>query len=142
MTESGKAPINATDPDKDSVEEVRTELPKEDETILRGWELKRLRNELGFSATEFARYLKSIGAKITTARSVYRLENRRFIQPRYIAAFTAFVGKRVYKRVLTRLRTEPGPFSSRYARTRRQEKEQNDLVRERYKVWEENTIGR
>lgn len=60
---------------------------------MRGYELRRIRERCGYSAREFAEYLASTGAPITTARSVYRLQERYIVPPRYVDALREFVGK-------------------------------------------------
>ena len=58
-----------------------------------GYGLGKIRERCGYSAREFAEYLAATGARITTARSVYRLQERRTVPPRYVDALREFVGK-------------------------------------------------
>lgn len=72
------------------------------ERVISGRDMKKIREQCGYSAREFAEMLCSIGARITTARSVYRLEERWTIPSRYVDALTKLVGS---KNFTTCLRT-------------------------------------
>ena len=61
------------------------------ERTISGRDMKKIRERCGYSAREFAELLQSLGARITTTRSVYRLEERRDIPPRYVDALTKLV---------------------------------------------------
>jgi DNA-binding transcriptional regulator YiaG len=62
------------------------------ERTISGRDMKKIREQCGYSAREFAELLQSMGARITTMRSVYRLEERHEIPPRYVDALTKLVG--------------------------------------------------
>lgn len=64
------------------------------ERQITGYDLKRIRERCGYTAREFANYLLVKRARITTARSVYRLEENRRIPYRYIESLKDFVGRR------------------------------------------------
>lgn len=68
-----------------------------------GWDLKKIREKCGYSAREFSNLLRAIGARITTTRSVYRLEERRQVELRYVEAMIQLVGKAHYERSLSEL---------------------------------------
>jgi DNA-binding transcriptional regulator YiaG len=73
------------------------------ERRISGRDLKKIREKCGYSAREFANLLRSIGARITTTRSVYRLEERREVEFRYVEAMIQLVGKNHYERSLSEL---------------------------------------
>jgi hypothetical protein len=73
------------------------------ERKLTGYDLKRIRERCGYSAREFADYLLLKRARITTARSVYRVESMRTIPYRYVEALKDFVGRRFFNESLTEI---------------------------------------
>ncbi len=86
-----------------------------------GLDLKRIRESCGYSAREFANLLNSTGARITTARSVYRLEERSTIPSRYVDALAKLVGAKNFDtslQAIFRKRRRPGDEGKRYAGNR------------------------
>lgn len=75
----------------------------------------------GYSAREFAEYLAAENAPITSARSVYRLEEERFLPLRYVEYFKRMVGVDLFNSTITRLRNEPGPYREGYLHYMEQE---------------------
>jgi DNA-binding CsgD family transcriptional regulator len=63
-----------------------------------GAEFKRLRELLGYSASEVASYLQTLGAPIVTERSVYRLQQRSTVPERYVAALCELAGLEAFTR--------------------------------------------
>jgi hypothetical protein len=79
---------------------------REEATIVRGGEFRDVRSRCGYSAREFAEFLKEINAPITTTRSVYRLETLDSVPARYVDALKVFVGPANFARVLEEIRHE------------------------------------
>lgn len=79
-----------------------------------GWEFRKLRKVFGYSAREFAEYLAAENAPITSSRSVYRLEEERFLPLRYIESFKRMVGVDLFNNTVTRLRNDPGQYREGY----------------------------
>lgn len=73
---------------------------------LTGGEFRDVRSRCGYSAREFAIYLKEINAPITTARSVYRLETLRIVPPRYGDTLLVFVGEDNFRSMLQEMERE------------------------------------
>jgi hypothetical protein len=71
-----------------------------------GREFREIRARCGYSAREFAEFLSEINAPITTARSVYRLDDMTVVPARYVDALHAFVGTANFKNELKRLAIE------------------------------------
>jgi hypothetical protein len=105
---------------------------KRNQRRISGWDLKKIREKCGYSAREFANLLRATGARITTTRSVYRLEERREVEFRYVEAMIQLVGKTHYERSLSELILEEEERVRRREETiRRQREEEERRERER-----------
>lgn len=78
-----------------------------------GRDLKRIREKCGYSAREFANLLCSIGARITTGRSIYRLEEMPAVPFRYVDAMIQLVGIRHYAESLNEVLQEEKELDQR-----------------------------
>lgn len=114
---------NAT-PDKEvtadiqpvNINEIRKRFewkPKEFPRLF-GWEFKSLRTELGYTASEIALQFEEQNIRLTTSRSVYRIEEGRYVKPRYVAALRKIASPEVFNSTLARLRNTPGNHCRRY----------------------------
>ncbi len=106
---------------------------KRNQRRISGWDLKKIREKCGYSAREFANLLRAIGARITTTRSVYRLEERREVEFRYVEAMIQLVGKVHYERSLSELileEEEREHWREEMIRRQREEEEQRERERE------------
>ncbi len=104
----------------------------EQERRISGWDLKKIREKCGYSAREFADFLRENRARITTPRSVYRLEEKRRVEFRYVEALMKLVGKDYYRQSLAELiREEEERERQReeMIRKRREEEEQHQRNR-------------
>lgn len=130
--------MSKTEPDDDLARKCA-------ERAISGRDMKKIRERCGYSAREFAELLRSIGARITTTRSVYRLEERRTIKPRYVDALTSLVGAknfvaclraiileeeelRRWREEVRRMREEEEQEKERVRAERRQQREARKLV--------------
>lgn len=117
-----------------SIEPDEKELAaKRTQRRISGRDLKKIREKCGYSAREFANLLRAIGARITTTRSVYRLEERWKVEFRYVEAMIQLVGKIHYERSLTELILEEEERERRWqemVRKRQEEEEQRKRKRE------------
>ena len=66
---------------------------KSSEWRLRGWDVRYILTRSGYTVREFAEYLASNGARITTIRSVYRLMERDMVTTRYADLLKNLVGE-------------------------------------------------
>ena len=106
---------------------------KRSQRRISGWDLKKIREKCGYSAREFANLLRTIGARITTTRSVYRLEERREVELRYVEAMIQLVGKVHYERSLSELileEEERERWRKEAIQRQREEEEQREQERE------------
>jgi DNA-binding transcriptional regulator YiaG len=118
--------MNAQDKEKELV-------AKRLQRRISGWDLKKIREKCGYSAREFANLLRAMGARITTARSVYRLEERREVEFQYVEAIIRLVGKSHYERSLTELileEEERERWRQEMMRKRQEEEERRERERE------------
>ena len=111
-----------------------TEFPR-----LFGWEFKKLREELGYTAREVAESFHRQRIPLRTARSIYRIEEERNVKPRYVEAFRQMVGEELFNQTLGWLRNSPGGYRYRYVNdvlfhrehTEHLQRQVEDLVRSR-----------
>lgn len=82
--------------------------------MLFGWESKKLRKELGFAAREVAESFYRQRIPLQSARSIYRIEQERYVKPRYVEAFRQMVGDELFNRTLAWLRNSPEGYQYRY----------------------------
>ncbi len=92
----------------------RFEWKPEEFPRLFGWEFKSLRTELGYTASEIALRFEELNIRLTTSRSVYRIEEGRYVKPRYVAALRKIASTEVFNSTLARLRNMPGNHCKRY----------------------------
>ncbi|MCI0447417.1 hypothetical protein L0152_29925 [bacterium] len=113
-----------------------TEFPE-----LAGWEFRILRTELGSTAQEVADSFYQQRLPLTTARSIYRIEERSTIKPRVVAAFRKFVGTDVFDTTLQRLRNTPGWYREQdvfgILQDRREQARYRKRMEERIEKWKE-----
>lgn len=126
----------------------KNELSKEEiarlcaDRKVNGRDLKKIRERCGYSAREFADYLRMKRARITTARSVYRLEDLRTVPHRYIDALADFVGRRYFNESLAELvAREEEDRRWREERRRREEEAAEERRRRRMERAEERLRG-
>ena len=104
-----------------------------DNRRISGLDLKRIREKCGYSAREFANLLQSTGARITTARSVYRLEERLIIPSRYVDALTKLVGAKNFDASLQAIiQEEEEAQRQREERRRKQDEEEQERKEKRH----------
>lgn len=76
---------------------------RREERMITGYDMKRIRRICGYSAREFAEYLQRYGARITTSRSIYRIESEPTVTRRYINALRDFVGHSEFDRAMNQI---------------------------------------
>ena len=98
-----------------------------------GRDMKKIRERCGYAAREFAELLCSMGARITTARSVYRLEERWTMPSRYVDALVKLVGAKNFNACLRAIIQEEEELQRRREELR-QQREKEEQERERIRA--------
>jgi DNA-binding transcriptional regulator YiaG len=117
--------------DKDRARNEKEMARKCSERRINGRDMKKIRERCGYSAREFAELLQSMGARITTTRSVYRLEERRDIPPRYVDALTKLVGVKNFAAIVRAIIEEEEELARWREEMRRKHEEEERQQEER-----------